>query len=126
MSSGLAAKLLADRFMSTENEPQLDPYPNINVAAVRRHALACSEILRAGKFKRVGSDFLDYINTQAEIKIRQFRLNRIDPKELLGSEENFLHGTVSAEKLVEQLNLFIAETIQRRVRSHPTVGQTLT
>lgn len=94
----------------------------IKVAAVKRHSLVCAQKLRAGKFSRVGEDFLQQIEEDLESTART--LGQTVTTEVLPTEEYFL--TSEGEKhLLDNINSHIAKIIQKRVQAHPSLGKTL-
>lgn len=99
----------------------------INRAAVRGFALKCSEQFRAGRFTRVGEDFLTEVEADAEAELRAIDNQGdvgvhtpLDP----GEEFSFITGVLS-DKLAEKWNKKLARLIQRKVQRQPSVGKTL-
>jgi hypothetical protein len=98
---------------------------NLNIAAVKRHALACSEKHRAGKFTRVGADFLTECDADVEALVRELRNKYANQVHVsLETEEYFLTPAL-VEKLTRELNAAIGRLIQNKVQRQPSVGQTM-
>lgn len=99
---------------------------DINQSAVKKHALACSKAHRAGKFTRVGQDFLTEIGSEVEAFVRELRNTRfpVQMHEPLATDEKFVTGAL-LEKVKEALNQAIGRIIQQRVQRQPSVGTTL-
>ena len=94
----------------------------INVSATKRHALLCSQKLRAGKFSRVGEDFIQQIEAALEGTARV--LAHSVTTEILPTAEYFL--TPAGERAVlDAVNAWIAKAVQKRVKAHPSLGKTL-
>lgn len=98
----------------------------INQSAIKKHALACSKANRAGRFTRVGQDFLDEVNSEVEALVRDLRNNRfpVQVNAPLATDECFVKE-VLLEKVKDALNQAIARIIQQRVQRQPSVGTTL-
>lgn len=98
---------------------------DLNVAAVKRHSLACSKAHRANKFTRVGQDFLDEVDADIEALVRELRNRYATQVHLeLQTEENFITPAL-LEKITRELNSAIARLIQNKVQRQPSVGSTL-
>lgn len=97
----------------------------LNEAAIREHALACSKKFRAGKFTRVGQDFLDEVQADVEAMCRELR-NKWPTTlhEPLAPESCCVTGVLT-DKVKEALNGAIGRLIQNKVQRQPTVGVTL-
>lgn len=99
----------------------------LNSSAIKAHALQCSKTLRAGLFKRVGQDFIDDVQAEAERLIREIRSKYQPPVHALVSPEagtKFVTGAFI--KVAEEiLNDAVPRIIQAKVQRHPSVGQTL-
>lgn len=94
----------------------------LNVSATKRHALVCSEKLRAGKFKRVGEDFVQQIEGVLDSTLRM--LSHSVPNETLSTEEYFF--TPEGERaILAALSTHLGKSIQKRVQAHPSLGKTL-
>jgi len=94
----------------------------LKIASTKRHALLCSEKLRAGKFTRVGEDFLQQIEAALESTARV--LGHAVTGEVLPTDEKFL--TPEGERYVlDNVNTWIGKAIQKRVQAHPSLGKTL-
>ena len=103
----------------------------INTSAIKVHALKCSEILRAGHFERVGTDFINDIQAETEALIRKFNSLYLPPIHPVipalgwqGDPASFATGLLM-ERLREALDQCIARMIQSKVQRHPTIGKTL-
>jgi hypothetical protein len=99
----------------------------LNVTAIKEHALRCSKETRAGKFDRVGADFLDGVETDIESVIRAL-VNSAPLADGFAPVEKgsacFVTGAM-ADKLAAAMNLVVARIIQKRVHRHPSLGKTL-
>lgn len=99
----------------------------VNESAIRDHALACSKQFRAGKFTRVGEDFINEVKADIEAAVRSIRNQcRTSPHEPLELPENmcFTTGALS-DKVMFEWNQMIARITQQKVQRQPTVGSTL-
>lgn len=111
-----------------EQEQELATLRLLNESAVRQHALACSEKFRAGKFTRVGDDFLQEVRADVETFIRELRgakwqTTLHDPLPL---PENIscVTGALSG-KVMAALDEAISRLIQNKVQRQASVGCTL-
>lgn len=97
----------------------------MNVAAIKEHALRCSKHFRAGKFTRVGEDFIEEVFTDVECLVRELRnkypVSMHDPLETTLA---FTKGALM-DKIQHELNRGIGRLIQNKVQRQPTVGVTL-
>jgi hypothetical protein len=99
---------------------------DLNQSAIRKHALACAQAHRNGRFTRVGQDFMDEVNAEVEAIVRDLAHTRF-PTQIhapLESPEQFVTGPL-LEKVREALNSAIARLIQNKVGKQPSVGCTL-
>jgi hypothetical protein len=98
--------------------------PVLNESAIREHALLCSKTYRAGKFTRVGSEFIEEVFTDAEVIMRELRakFNTLHPA--LQPAGNFVKGAY-IDKFQEELDKAIGRMIQNKTQRHPSVGVTL-
>lgn len=99
----------------------------LNESAIRQHALECSRQFRAGKFTRVGQDFLDEVQADVEALVRELR-NKYPPTlhAALEPAENTCAVTGALlDKVKAELNRAICRLIQNKVQRQPTVGVTL-
>lgn len=97
----------------------------MNVKSVKAFALECSEKTRAGKFTRVGQEFLDEVETGLEVLVRT--INGLQPVETTveaPEDMTFVSGQFM-KKMQVAVNAAVARMIQTKVRRHPTVGKTL-
>ena len=98
----------------------------LNETALRNHALKCSEKYRAGKFTRVGQDFLDEVKADVEQLLRNVRNQATTFHPALEPDENTSCVTgLFADKVMAELNRLICRMIQNKVQRQPTVGKTL-
>lgn len=99
----------------------------LNQSAIKEHALKCSKTLRAGYFNRVGSDFIEAVQSDAENLIKEI-CAKYQPgvHEVVPSEPGaqFVTGAFIA-KAKDILNAAVPRIIQARVQRHPSVGKTL-
>ncbi len=98
----------------------------LNETAVRNHALACSKAYRAGKFTRVGQEFMDEVKADVEAIIRELRTkysNQVHPVLDLGENE-VVTGALS-DKVMAELSKAIGRLIQNKVQRQPSCGCTL-
>lgn len=112
----------------TSEEPlDLSSGRYLNETAIREHALRCSKNFRAGKFTRVGQDFLDEVKADVEAVIRGLRNQcptRMHPP--LKPDENT--GCVTGllcDRLMPEINDLVCRIIQNKVQRQPSVGKTL-
>ena len=97
----------------------------LNESALRSFALKCSNEIRAGKFDRVGADFIEMVQADLESTIRRLRFEHPLAETPVDQETlRFVTGAL-LEKLEPILNEMVARIIQRRVRRHPSLGKTL-
>lgn len=97
----------------------------LNETAIRNHALACSKAYRAGKFTRVGQEFLDEVKADVEALVRELRgkyTNQVHP--ILPLENEVVTGALS-DKVMAELSKAIGRLIQAKVQRQPTCGVTL-
>lgn len=99
--------------------------PALNVAAVKEHALRCSVSFRAGKFTRVGQDFIDEVFVDVDCLVREIR-NKYNNTvhEALEPNVNIVKGPFM-DKIALELDRAICRLIQNKVQRQPTVGCTL-
>ena len=94
---------------------------------MKEHALKCSKEKRAGKFTRVGDDFIQELQADVEAVVRDMIVKAfIEPSELVAPAEGakFVTGELLAH-LGEALNAAIPRMIQRKVQRQPSCGCTL-
>lgn len=99
---------------------------DINISAIKKHALACSKAHRNNRFTRVGQDFIGEVCIDVEGIIREFHYTRfpVQIHEALPPEEGFVTGPL-LEKVRAALNAAIARLVQNKVGKQPSVGTTL-
>lgn len=97
----------------------------LNESAIRAHALQCSKQFRAGKFTRVGQDFIDEVKTDVECLVRNIRgQTPVNLDEPLESAVHFATGEL-IQRMHDELDRLIGRIIQNKVKRQPTVGVTL-
>lgn len=97
----------------------------LNQSAIKEHALACSKLLRGGKFTRVGEDFYNEVEADVESFVRRLQLqNETKVHPPMVRSVSFATGALM-ERVEEDLNLMIGRIIQNKVQSQPSVGCTL-
>ena len=97
----------------------------LNESAIREYALQCSKECRAGKFTRVGSEFIDEVKADVEAVVRSMRaLHSTLDKPAVATTAVFLTGAL-LDKVSIELNNVTARIIQRKVERQPSRGQTL-
>jgi hypothetical protein len=94
-----------------------------NNTAHKKHALACSEACKRGKFTRVGADFVSEVEADVEAIVRKFRNEVPLTQSAVPTDETFVTGAL-AEKLKEALNEIVARVIQNKMCRQPSVGVT--
>ena len=97
----------------------------LNETAVRNHALACSKAYRAGKFTRVGQEFIDEVKADVEAIIRDLRSKYHTLHPVLELGENQVVTGALLDKIGAELSNSIGRLIQNKVQKQPTVGCTL-
>jgi hypothetical protein len=107
----------------------------LNQAAIKEFALRCSKAYRAGKFTRVGEDFIQECLDDVECLLREIRnkYNTLHPAlgqgsslALPGEEDNvFIVKGAFKDRLETIFNQAICRMIQNKVQRQPTVGVTL-
>lgn len=95
----------------------------INRSAVKAYALKISAERRAGKFTRVGEDFLTRIEADVEASIRQVGLELSNPVKPADDRE-FITGS-ALDKVREKLNERTRAIVNSAVMRHPSLGCTL-
>lgn len=101
----------------------------LNESAIHAYALECSASCKAGKFTRVGEDFIDEVKADVESWIRGIRQQwkNSTPFDGAPTAEEPLTFTTGAllEKIQPELNEAIGRLIKNKVWRHPTCGKTL-
>jgi hypothetical protein len=102
---------------------------DVNESAIKEYALKCSAKFRAGKFKRVGSEFMDEVKADVEAVVRSLRTKYTPPIHAPlyiaeGQCPSFATGNLMA-KFEAEVNEAIARIIQSKVQVQPSCGQTL-
>jgi len=99
----------------------------LNESAIREHALRCSKQFRAGKFTRVGEEFIDEVKADVAAFVRDLRVIRNGTKmhdPLDRGELQFATGALM-DAAQDALNQYIGRIIQNKVQSQPSCGCTL-
>jgi hypothetical protein len=101
----------------------------LNESAIHAHALQCSKSYRAGKFTRVGGDFVDEVKADVEALIREIRgkyktLHPALSLSVASSNSAFTTGALS-DRVMAELNNAIGRLIQNKVQRQPSCGKTL-
>ncbi len=98
----------------------------LNESAIKAHALKCSTQL-GKRFERVGSDFIEAVQADAERLIKvicgQYQPS-IHELVLPEADQRFVTGAF-VRKAEDILNAAVPRIIQARVQRHPSVGKTL-
>jgi hypothetical protein len=99
---------------------------HLNRAAIKEHALECSKKCKNGKFKRVGSDFIDEVEAEIEAVVRKISASEPKPGVFptVQTELKFATGEL-AGTVRDRLNDLIARVVQHKVERQPSIGQTL-
>lgn len=97
----------------------------LNETAVRNHALACSRAYRAGKFTRVGQEFLDEVKADVEALVRELRNKYPTLHASLEPGQNRVVAGALCDKVEAELNRAICRLIQNKTQKQPSVGCTL-
>lgn len=102
----------------------------VNESVIKDYALHCSIKFRAGKFKRMGTDFMDEIKADVEAFVRAMRSKYVTPIHApLYMDDQFPCPKFATGKLMEKIenevNQTIARIIQTKVQAQPSCGQTL-
>jgi len=111
--------------MNTDEPLDLASGRFLNETAIRTHALACSKAYRAGRFTRVGQEFIDEVKADVEAMVRELRnkYSTLHPPLDLGKNQ-IVTGALS-DKLMAELNRAIGRLVQNKVQKQPSCGQTL-
>lgn len=96
----------------------------LNETAIREHALKCSKLYRAGKFTRVGQDFVEEVQIDVECLVRNIHSKDATLHPVLPVEGKFTTGALM-DKVEENLNGLIGRIIQNKVQKQPSCGVTL-
>lgn len=99
----------------------------LNESAIRDHALRCSAAFRAGKFTRVGQDFIDEVKADVEAWVRHLRNEvKTHMHQPLEPEANTSCVTgLLCDRVAQELNLLVCRIIQNKVQRQPSCGKTL-
>lgn len=118
----------ADSHFAPRQEPEpldLSSGRFLNEQAVRNHALACSKAYRAGRFTRVGEEFLDEVKADAEALVRELRKKYPTLHGAIEPGENKVVTGLLLDKVEAELNRAICRIIQNKVQKQPSCGVTL-
>jgi hypothetical protein len=97
----------------------------LNETAIRDHALECSKLFKAGKFTRVGQDFIDEVQTDVEVLVREIKSKwPAWIHSAADTDKTFTTGAL-LERIQPVLNSAIARLIQNKVVKQPSCGKTL-
>lgn len=96
----------------------------LNESAIRAHALKCSSAYRAGKFTRVGGDFIDEVKADVEAFLRALRITHPTLHPALPVENTLVTGAL-CDRMMPIINEAIGRIIQNKVQRQPTTGKTL-
>jgi hypothetical protein len=118
------APISATPVLAKPARSSLSKLPVLKRALVKRHALACSQTFRRGKFTRVGQDFIDEVQGEFDSLLRQFVLPLTDDTPPPPAPAGLLSREARA-KVIESAELLAARLIERKVRRHPAMGKTL-
>lgn len=114
--------------MSNQEPLDLASGRYLNESAIHSYALHCSARYKAGKFNRVGQDFIDEIKADVESWIRGLRQQWKNASPFEDTPETdaetFTTGALM-EKIQPELNQAIARLIKNKVWRHPSCGKTL-
>lgn len=97
---------------------------NLNISALKKHALACSVARKNGRFTRVGQDFLDEVEADVEALVRKTLATGFMAEASVKTEDTFVTGAL-VDRLKEVLNTAVAQIIENKVARQPSVGVTL-
>ena len=97
----------------------------LNRAALKTHALACSKAFRAGKFTRMGEDFVAEVEADVEEILRDLKSKR--PTQLHEPFQTCVQVVTGELKdaLAEIFNDLVLRIIQNKVQAQPSCGCTL-
>lgn len=96
----------------------------LNESAIHQHALKCSASYRAGRFTRVGQDFIDEVKADVEAMIRELRNKYQTLHPALPLETTCITSNLS-DKVMGEINNAIGRIIQNKVQRQPSCGKTL-
>lgn len=96
----------------------------LNESAIRKHALRCSAAYRAGRFTRVGEEFLTEVAADVEALVRELRNKYQTLHPTLPLETTCITQNLS-DKVMGEINAAIGRIIQSKVQRQPSVGKTL-
>lgn len=97
----------------------------LNKSAVKDYALRCSQLLRAGKFTRVGEGFMESVELDLEAAIRQICGAMPERMPMLEQSETFVHWSDIEPVVREKVEALVRSLIVRKVLRHPSLGVTL-
>lgn len=97
---------------------------DLNMSAIRKHALACSAAKRGGRFTRVGQDFIDEVEADVEALIRRIAVTGSLVDAPILTQDTFTTGAL-LERVKGVLNIAVARIIESKIQRLPSVGCTL-
>lgn len=98
---------------------------DLNITAIKKHALACSVARKNGRFTRVGQEFIEEVEADVEAIVRKVLATGYITFGLpVKTEEIFVTGAL-ADRMKEVLNTAVAQIIENKVARQPSVGCTL-
>lgn len=100
--------------------------PLLKRALVKRHALAC---VRAGmgrkKFTRVGQSFIDEVQAEFDMVLRQFTIPNLSDDFTEGPHPSGFLSRELRAKVIASADRLAARLIERKITRHPAIGKTL-
>lgn len=114
----------ASAFATHQKQCRVAPERMLNESAIRQHALRCSKQYRAGKFTRVGEDFITEVQIDVEHLVRNIKNQNATLHPPLYPDVDFTTGALM-NKIEIQLNGLVARLIQSKVQKQPSCGCTL-
>jgi len=97
----------------------------LNRSAVKSFALAISSQRRAGKFTRCSPEFIKSVEAEVEALLRGIGGADVSTEDDISGEYSFINCKRAFVKIEEQVNRAIRKIVLRRVKSQPSLGQTL-
>jgi hypothetical protein len=93
----------------------------LNEAAIREHALKCSQVCRNGKFTRVSQEFVDEVRADVESIVRairaQSRTTLHEPVDV--GAHVFTTGNLM-DRVQHEFNLMVGRVIQNKIQRQTT------
>src|SRR5690348_15687116 len=91
----------------------------LNESAIHQHALKCSATYRAGRFTRVGQDFMDEVKADVEAMIREMRNKYATLHPTLPLENTCITGALT-DRVMGEINNAIGRIVQNKVQRQPS------